>query len=131
MSCHSQLWTNAEILEPVRESLRSDQPLRWNRVYDLPDFVYFNHGIHIHKGVGCASCHGPINRMPLTWQSSTLFMSWCLECHRAPERFVRPREKVFDMDWRPREDQLVLGKKLVDEYHIQVGQLTDCYLCHR
>jgi hypothetical protein len=131
MTCHSQLWTQAGMLEPVRESLRTGKPLRWVRVYDLPDFVYFNHGIHVSKGVGCVSCHARVDRMPLMFQASTLFMSWCLECHRAPERFIRPREHVFDMDWTPAEDQLALGRRLVKEYHIRVGQLTDCYVCHR
>lgn len=131
MTCHSQLWTHAEMLEPVRDSLSSGKPLRWLRVDDLPDFVYFNHSIHINKGVGCVSCHGRVDRMPLTWQANTLFMSWCLECHRAPERFVRPREHVFDMAWKPAEDQSALGRNLVEQYHIRVGKLTDCYVCHR
>jgi len=131
MTCHSQLWTHAKLLEPVRDSLSSGKPLRWLRVNDLPDFVYFNHSIHVNKGVGCVSCHGRIDRMPLTWQAKTLFMSWCLECHRAPERFVRPREHVFDMAWKPSEDQSALGPRLVEQYHIRVGKLTDCYVCHR
>lgn len=133
MTCHSQLWTQAALLSPVRDSLRTGRPIRWVRVNDLPDFVYFNHSIHIHKGVGCVSCHGRIDRMPLTWQANTLFMSWCLECHRSPERFVRPQEHVFEMDWKAAsaDDQLVLGRQLVKEYHIRSGQLTDCYVCHR
>ena len=131
MTCHSQLWTHAEMLAPVRDSLSSGKPLRWIRVNDLPDFVYFNHSIHINKGIGCVNCHGRVDRMPLTWQAKTLFMPWCLECHRGPERFVRPREHVFDMAWKPSEDQSALGRRLVEQYHIRVGKLTDCYVCHR
>ena len=101
----------------------------WTRVYDLPDFVYFNHSIHLHKGIGCVTCHGRVDRMPLTWKAQSLQMQWCLECHRAPERFVRPREFVFDMDWQPPEDQQTLGRRLVQEYNI--AQLTTCSTCHR
>ncbi|KFI22965.1 cytochrome c3 family protein [Nitrosococcus oceani] len=129
MTCHSQLFTDAEVLAPVRASFRTKKPLRWKRVNDLPDFVYFNHSIHIHKGIGCVSCHGPVDEMPLTWRAKPLTMQWCLNCHRAPERFVRPREHVFDMNWKPKEEQLVLGKRLVEKYNIQ--SKTDCSTCHR
>ncbi|ABA57738.1 quinol:cytochrome c oxidoreductase pentaheme cytochrome subunit [Nitrosococcus oceani ATCC 19707] len=129
MTCHSQLFTDAEVLAPVRASFRAKKPLRWKRVNDLPDFVYFNHSIHIHKGIGCVSCHGPVDEMPLTWRAKPLTMQWCLNCHRAPERFVRPREYVFDMNWKPKEEQLVLGKRLVEKYNIQ--SKTDCSTCHR
>jgi hypothetical protein len=115
----------------VRESWRTGKPLRWTRVNDLPDYVYFNHGIHVSHGVGCTTCHGPVGRMPLVRQSATLFMSWCLECHREPERYVRPRERVFDPDWAPPENQLAVGRELVAQYHIRAGSLTDCYTCHR
>ncbi|MFB3904819.1 MAG: cytochrome c3 family protein [Acidobacteriota bacterium] len=129
MSCHSQIWLDSPMLEPVRRSFRTGEPLEWVRVHDLPDFVYFNHGIHVSKGVGCATCHGPVDQMPLTWQVNTLYMEWCLECHRQPEAYVRPRDKVFDMRWQPPGDQLALGRKLVKEYKIQ--SLTDCTVCHR
>ncbi|ADJ28059.1 cytochrome c3 family protein [Nitrosococcus watsonii] len=129
MTCHSQLFTDAEVLAPVRASFRKKEPLRWKRINDLPDFVYFNHSIHIHKGIGCVSCHGPVDEMPLTWRAKPLTMQWCLDCHRAPERFVRPRAHVFDMDWQPKEDQLALGKRLVEKYNIQ--SKTDCSTCHR
>jgi hypothetical protein len=131
MTCHSRIWTHAAMLEPVRESWRTGKPLRWTRVNDLPDYVYFNHGIHVSHGVGCTTCHGPVGRMPLVRQSATLFMSWCLECHREPERYVRPRERVFDPDWAPPENQLAVGRALVAQYHIRAGSLTDCYTCHR
>ena len=129
MNCHSQIWANSPYLEPVRESYRSDTPLRWTRVHDLPDFVYFNHSVHVKKGVGCATCHGRIDRMPLLYQKSPLLMEWCLECHRNPERFVRPREAVYQMDYQPPENQLELGRQLVKAYDIK--SLTTCSTCHR
>ncbi len=129
MSCHSQIWADSPILEPVRESFRTGRPIEWTRVHDLPDFVYFNHSIHLKKGIGCASCHGRVDEMPLMWKVNSLHMEWCLDCHRHPERFVRPREQVFNMDWVPREDPLELGRRLVREYKIQ--RLTDCSVCHR
>src|SRR5882724_12274217 len=97
MNCHSQIWSNAPLLEPVRESFRSGQSLVWTRVNDLPDFVYFNHSIHIAKGVGCNTCHGPVDRMPLMFNQASLQMEWCLDCHRAPEKYLRPRDQVFNM----------------------------------
>jgi len=129
MNCHSQIWSTAPMLEPVRESFRTDKSIRWIRVHDLPDYVYFNHSIHVAKGVGCTTCHGQVNKMPLMWQESSLQMSWCLDCHRHPERFVRPRAEVFSVTYRPPTDQLALGRKLVNEYHIQ--NLTSCSTCHR
>src|ERR1700694_3772346 len=128
MSCHSQIWSNAAILEPVRASFRTGESLQWTRVHDLPDFVYFNHSIHINKGIGCASCHGRVDLMPLMYKENTLYMNWCLECHRNPEKFVRPRDQVFNMAYEAPSNQIELGKKLVQEYHIQ--SLTDCYTCH-
>jgi hypothetical protein len=129
MSCHSQIWANSTMLEPVRASYRENVPLAWTRVYDVPDFVYFNHSIHVRKGVGCVTCHGRIDRMPLTMKATSLHMAWCLDCHRQPEKYVRPRERVFDMAWRPQEDQLAMGSRLVKEYGIR--RLIDCYTCHR
>ncbi|MEP7097284.1 MAG: cytochrome c3 family protein [Dokdonella sp.] len=131
MTCHSQLFTDAPMLAPVVKSFESGAPLQWNRVHDLPDFVYFNHSIHIAKGVGCATCHGPVNRMPLIWRTASLEMQWCLECHRAPERHIRPLDKVFDLNWQPAGDQLALGKRLVEAYRIHTASLTDCSICHR
>ena len=129
MSCHSQIWTNAQVLAPVRESLRSGKAIRWVRVNDLPDYVYFNHTIHVSKGIGCETCHGRIDQMPLTWRGQSLQMGWCLNCHRHPEEYVRPKEEVFTMGYRPPESQAVLGARLVAEYRIK--KLTDCYTCHR
>jgi hypothetical protein len=129
MSCHSQVWTSAPILEPVRESYRTGKPLQWVRVHDLPDFVYFNHSIHVKKGVGCTTCHGQVDQMPLIMQANTLFMGWCLDCHRNPENYVRPREEVFNVNWAPPRDQEELGRKLVEEY--QIKSRTNCSTCHR
>jgi hypothetical protein len=117
------------MLEPVREAARTGRPLKWVRVNDLPQFVYFNHGIHVHKGVGCVSCHGPVDQMPLTWRQSSLEMRWCLSCHEHPEKFVRPRDAVFLTDYRPPADLEALGSRLVRENHIQ--KFTDCATCHR
>jgi len=129
MSCHTQIWAESPILEPVRESFRTGKSLEWTRVHNLPGFVYFDHSIHVHKGVGCVTCHGRVDQMPLMWRENTLYMEWCLECHRNPEQFVRPREQVFNMDWQPPSDQIVLGQKLVQEYMIE--KLTSCSVCHR
>jgi hypothetical protein len=132
MNCHSQIWTTAPILEPVRASFRDNKPLKWTRVHDLPDFVYFNHSIHVKQGVGCATCHGQIEKMPLVYQENTLMMQWCLNCHRNPEKYIRPRDQVFNMTWERPADDPGLGERLVKEYNIaSVGQLTNCSTCHR
>jgi hypothetical protein len=129
MSCHTQIWAESPILEPVRESFRTGKSLEWTRVHNLPGFAYFDHSIHVHKGIGCSTCHGRVDQMPLMWRENTLYMEWCLECHRNPERFVRPRDQVFNMQWQPPPDQLALGEKLVQEYKIE--RLTSCSVCHR
>src|SRR5947209_447602 len=129
MNCHSQIWADSPALAPVRDSFRTGKSIQWTRVHNLPGFVYFDHSIHIHKGVGCSTCHGRVDEMPLMWRENTLYMDWCLECHRAPERFARPREYVFRMDYQPPADQLALGEKLVKEYKIE--KLTSCSTCHR
>jgi len=129
MNCHTQIWPDSAALAPVRESFRTGQSIQWTRVYNLPGFVYFDHSIHVHKGVGCVTCHGRVDQMPLTWKASTLHMDWCLECHRNPERFVRPRKEVFNMDYQPPVDQLALGISLVKEYGIHAP--TSCSTCHR
>ena len=129
MSCHSQIWSNAALLEPVRASWRTGESRQWTRVHDLPEYVYFNHSIHIAKGVGCATCHGRVDKMPLMFKANTLNMNWCLECHRQPEKFLRPKEEVFNMTYEAPPNQLELGRELVKKYHVQ--SLTDCYTCHR
>lgn len=129
MNCHAQLWTDAALLEPIRASFRTDEPIRWVKVHDLPDFVYFNHAVHVHAGMGCTTCHGPIGRMNQVWQEASLQMEWCLDCHRHPERYVRPREEVFAPDWTPPADQETRGRALVAAYGL--APRVDCTTCHR
>jgi hypothetical protein len=145
MNCHSQIWTNAPLLEPVRASFRDNKSLVWTRVHDLPDFVYFSHEIHVNKGIGCKSCHGPIDEMPLTYQANSLQMEWCLNCHRDTAKNLRPREEVFNMTYQPpsREhavafngvkffDQRQLGQAIQKAYHVKGEQeLISCNTCHR
>jgi hypothetical protein len=129
MTCHSQVWKDAPVLEPVRESWRTGQPIPWVRVNDLPDFAYFNHSIHIAKGFGCVTCHGRVDQMPLTYKPQQFFMAWCLDCHRHPERYIRPRAEVFNLAWRPAPSQEKIGPRLVRDYHVK--SLITCYTCHR
>jgi hypothetical protein len=129
MNCHSQIWATSTFLEPVRASFRTGESLQWVRVHNLPDFVYFNHSIHVKKGVGCETCHGRLDEMPGIYQVQSLQMEWCLDCHRSPEKFVRPRDAVTTMGYRPPVSQAELGAKLVQEYEIQ--RLTSCSVCHR
>jgi len=145
MTCHSQIWTNSSMLEPVRQSYRTDVSLQWTRVNALPDFVYFDHSIHVAKGIGCTTCHGQIASMPLTYRAGTLYMSWCLDCHRAPEKNIRPKSEVFNPYYEPPSathvvkvngveyrDQLEMGRRLKDDYHIQpLATLQSCSTCHR
>jgi hypothetical protein len=130
INCHSQIWNQSPYLEPVRASFRDDRPLNWIRVHDLPDFVYFNHSIHVRKGVGCETCHGRVDRMPLMFQAESLQMEWCLDCHRDPSRFVRPLDQITTMGYvRPAS---VNGADLVRDYKIAgVAELTSCSICHR
>jgi Cytochrome c7 and related cytochrome c len=132
MNCHSQIWSTSPTLEPVRASFREDKSINWTRVHDLPDFVYFNHSIHVAKGVGCETCHGRVDKMALTWQQNSLQMEWCLNCHRNPEQYVRPKQFITTMGYEPQGDQETIGRKLVAEYKIQDARtLTSCNTCHR
>jgi hypothetical protein len=131
MACHSQLWSDTPMLDPVRQAFRTDGSVEWVRVHDMPDFVYFDHSIHVSKGVGCTTCHGSVEQMPLVWQEESLQMQWCLECHRAPEKFIRPPEEVFSVAWEPPANQQEIGARLVEDYDIQKEQLTNCSVCHR
>ena len=171
MNCHAQIWTSAPMLEPVRESYRSGNSLTWVRVHDLPDFVYFDHSIHVNKGIGCQSCHGQVDNMPLMLEQNSLQMEWCLDCHRNPAKFIRPRttqagavekngkvidegvtrdDTIFDMKYQQPghdvtvyaklsdgvvhafHDQMDMGKKLMQEYHVRsVQEITSCNTCHR
>ncbi|MBW3543107.1 MAG: cytochrome c family protein [Planctomycetes bacterium] len=129
MNCHAFLWNDSPMLRPVRESLENDVPLFWSRVHDLPDFAYFDHSIHVAKGIGCAECHGQVDRMPLMRREHSLYMQWCLDCHRRPQEHVRPRDEVFNLDWeRPQrfDEEAAL---LVEAYGIETK--TSCSICHR
>ena len=129
MNCHSQIWAQSPTLEPVRASLRTDTSLEWIKVHDLPDFAYFNHSAHVNKGVGCSTCHGRVDQMPLVFQEKSLQMEWCLECHRNPERFLRPKSEVYNIAYEPPANQLELGRTLVKDYNVK-PQVT-CSTCHR
>ncbi|MBY0229366.1 MAG: cytochrome c family protein [Gemmataceae bacterium] len=133
MNCHSQIWVGSEMLAPVRESWKTGKPIPWTRVHRLGEFCYFNHSVHVKKGIGCASCHGRVDHQNLMRQESTLLMEWCLDCHRAPEKHVRPRDKVFDMAFKPQDagwsSQEEMGKELVEKYDIRTKQ--SCNHCHR
>lgn len=131
MTCHSQVWKDAPVLQPMRDSWQTGAPIKWTRVHDLPDYVYFNHSIHVNKGIGCESCHGRVDRMPLTWKTQTLYMRWCLDCHRQPQNFLRPTNEVTDMNYRPPAHQFAFGQQLIAQNHVRTAGLTDCYTCHR
>jgi len=131
MTCHSQIWTDAPVLEPVRQSLARNEPLHWVRVNRVPDYVYFDHSVHVANGVGCTTCHGPIGSMPLTYRAEPLTMGWCLSCHRHPESYLRPPGAVFDPEWSPPANQEAEGARLISAYLIKTEGLTDCSRCHR
>jgi NAD-dependent SIR2 family protein deacetylase len=132
MNCHSQLWADSPYLEPVRASFRDNKPIQWERVHDLPEYVYFNHSIHVAKGVGCSTCHGQIDNMPAVYQENTLQMEWCLQCHRAPENFIRPKSEIFNMQWNDGDIDATERAKLKADYHIRSKEMmTSCSVCHR
>ncbi|MGB2629143.1 MAG: cytochrome c3 family protein [Candidatus Acidiferrum sp.] len=132
MNCHSVLYNNVGYLEPIRESYRTEQSIHWTKVHRLADYVYFNHSIHVNKGIGCSSCHGAVNEMALMYQASPLTMEWCLECHRNPEQNLRPKDQIYNMNWTAPADQAEIGKKLATEYNLRSKlELTSCSTCHR
>lgn len=131
MSCHSQIWLNAPMLEPVRSSYASGVPIKWNGVNDLPDYVHFNHSIHVNNGIGCTSCHGVTSEQQLVAKAQPLTMEWCLDCHRNPEANLRPADQILDQDWKPASNQAELGRELLEQYHINKERLTNCSTCHR
>ncbi|MEQ1645793.1 MAG: cytochrome c3 family protein [Pyrinomonadaceae bacterium] len=132
MNCHSQIWTDSPYLEPVKKSFRENTPIQWERVHDLPEYTYFNHSIHVAKGVGCSTCHGQIDNMPAVFQENTLQMEWCLACHREPEKFIRPKSEIYNMQWKdgdlekPERDKLKIDHKIRSK-----EMLTSCSTCHR
>jgi hypothetical protein len=131
MTCHSQVRIDSPVLAPVRDSYATGKPIEWTRVHDLGDFVYFNHSIHVAKGVGCSTCHGQVSQMNQIKQVAPLTMGWCIDCHRAPEQYLRPQAEIFNTDWVPPADQLAQGQQLVQANHIEVSKLTNCTICHR
>lgn len=132
MNCHQEIWIGAASLEPVRASYRTGMPIAWERIHNLAEFAYFDHSIHVNKGVGCVECHGRVDEMPFTYQDKSLLMGWCLDCHRNPKPHLRPREAVFSMTWQPGENPQALADQLYDQYHIRsTEQLTSCSTCHR
>jgi hypothetical protein len=127
MNCHAQIWTNAQLLEPVRNSWYTGQSIVWTKVHDLPDFVYFNHEIHVNKGIGCATCHGKVDEMPLMYEQNTLQMEWCLDCHRNPSKNLRPTAEIYNMDWqKPSEDKPVWCASVDDHYGVPTAQSVSC-----
>lgn len=131
MSCHSQVALHSELLEPVRQSYATGEPLEWNPVHDLADHVYFNHSAHVNNGVACESCHGNVEEMPLVWREAAMTMQWCLDCHWDPEEFLRPADEVYTFGYEQPENQIELGLQLIDEYDIDVERLANCNACHR
>jgi hypothetical protein len=134
MTCHSQVWKDAPLLAPVRNSLATQQPIHWNRVNQLPDFVFFNHSIHVQKGIGCSTCHGRVDQMPITWKAQSLYMRWCLDCHEAPQKQMRSPDEIFNMAWQPPPDQARREAQLLRTYNVsntRLQQLRDCSMCHR
>jgi ferredoxin len=131
MTCHSQLFTSADMLAPVRASLSQHKPIHWQRVHRLPAYVYFDHSVHVAKGIGCSTCHGAVDDMPLMRQVAPLTMGWCLDCHRNPAPNLRPESQIFSTTWAPPKDQLEQGRELLVQYHIETEHLTDCSRCHR
>lgn len=132
MNCHTQIWADSPYLAPVRESWKTKQPIQWRKVHDLPDFVYFNHSIHIAKGVGCSTCHGNVIQQPLIHQAASLKMEWCLQCHRNPEEFLRPKDQIYNVEWVPPSNQLEEGLRLKKQNNVASAEvLTSCSTCHR
>lgn len=157
MSCHSQIWTNSPLLEPLRESYRTNTPLKWTQLNKVPEFVYFNHSIHINRGLNCNICHGPVQQMQLAYKGKAFFMIWCLNCHRNPENYVNDRDKLFQLyekgqvgadkgygnvtaeerallngeDYQRSPEELEKGKQLLEKYGVKKKQLADCWICHR
>ena len=142
MNCHQQMWTSADLLEPIRSSYKSGVPIAWTKIHNVPHYTYFNHSIHVGKGIGCYSCHGNVDEMNLIYQSKTLLMEWCLACHRQPELYLRPKDEIYNLKWKAEDvtnpdtgkpyDQLTLGKVLKEAHQVrEAGVITNCSMCHR
>lgn len=129
MNCHAQVWNQAPAVSLVRASFFSGKPIRWERVFNVPDFVFFNHAVHVHRNVGCVSCHGRIDLMGQVYMPEAMTMSWCIDCHREPENHLRPAERITDMEWSPARPQLEIGLEIKAKNHI--APPTNCSGCHR
>ncbi|MBC2595048.1 cytochrome c3 family protein [Ruficoccus amylovorans] len=131
MNCHNQVLANDDRLAPVRESFDTGQPVPWVRVHDTPDYVYFNHSVHVNRGVSCVECHGQVNEMEIVEQRQPLSMAFCLDCHRNPENFLRPPDEVYNLNWKPENTtaQLEMGEKFVHDWKVQPPE--SCSGCHR
>lgn len=131
MSCHSQVRTDSAKLAPIRNSWTENTSMQWEKVHKFPEYVYFNHSVHVSKGVGCSSCHGNIGAMNVVYKAEPMYMQWCLNCHRNPEQFVRPKDQIYNTAYEYPENQAELGARLVQEYGIKKDNLTNCSICHR
>lgn len=131
MNCHNQVLPDSPKLAPVRESFRTGEPVPWVRIHKLPDYVYFNHAVHVNRGISCVECHGQINQMPVVEHAKPLTMTFCLDCHRNPEERIRPLDKVYDLNWKPAnaQAQLQQGEKFVHDW--KVNPPESCSGCHR
>jgi hypothetical protein len=131
LNCHNQVLKDDDRLALVRESAASGKPIPWVQIHKLPDFAYFNHAVHVNRGVSCVECHGQINHMDEVYHAKPLSMSFCLDCHRDPARHVRPLDKITDLDWKAADEdtQLANGRKFIHDWKIQ--SLQDCSACHR
>lgn len=129
LNCHNQIKTNSPHIKKIKEHYDNNTPIEWVNVHMLPDYSYFNHSRHVNSGISCVQCHGRVDQMEIVQQVESLSMSWCLECHRNPEKYVWPKDQVTNLDWQPEEDQLVMGKRLVEEYHL--NPKVQCSVCHR
>ena len=132
MNCHSQLWADSPYLKPIRDSWAENKPIEWVRVHDLPEYAYFNHSIHVNKGVGCSTCHGDIANMAGIYQANTLQMEWCIQCHKDPTPNLRPKAEIFNTKFDPASQSEEERKTLHDNYKIRSRELmTSCSMCHR
>lgn len=132
MSCHSVIRTDSQLLAPVRQSWETGQPIAWNRVNNLPDYTFFNHSIHVNKGVGCETCHGRTDQQTVAVKAETFYMSWCLDCHENPAKYLRPVDQVYTMGYQPAGDQMEIGQQLIEEYNVRPASvLMNCSICHR
>lgn len=131
MNCHNQVRTDSPALAPIRESYESGLPVPWVKVHNNPDYVYFNHAVHVNRGVSCVDCHGKVNEMQVIYQSKSLTMQFCLDCHRQPEKYLRPLAEVYNLDWEAEspEAQIDMGKKFVHDWRVMPPQ--SCSGCHR